>query len=225
MLEGCRQLAIPCPDLDTIRRWVAARTPTHGRAVVKLIVTRGSGARGYRPLNGIVPNVIVGTAPWPEVPATHYTDGITMITCETRLGENPKLAGIKHLCRLEQVMAQLELIGRVADEGLLLSMNDRVISATSSNLFAIYGSTVRTPRLDRCGVRGIARKLVLESCEKLGLAGEEGDMGIEAIRGADEVFVTNSVVGIRPVRQLDGQNLTSGAHTRLISKYLACGGR
>lgn len=220
MFEGCRQLAIPCPEPSTVRRWVAAQIPQRDRAVLKLIVTRGSGARGYRPPIGISPTVIVGTAPWPDVPSSHYTDGIKMITCETRLGENPKLAGMKHLCRLEQVMAQLELADSGADEGLLLSTNDRIISATASNIFAIYGSTLRTPRLDRCGVRGVMRKLVLESCANVGLTVEEADMDIEAVQHADELFVTNAILGVRPVRKLDAWSFAVGPNTRLISEQV-----
>jgi 4-amino-4-deoxychorismate lyase len=129
---------------------------------------------------------------------------------------------MKHLCRLEQVIAQLELADLEADEGLLLSMNDRVISATGSNVFAIYGSTLRTPRLDHCGVRGIMRNLVLESCGSAGLTGEEADMDIEALQCADELFVTNAVLGVRPVRKLDARTFAVGAYTRLIGEKLGC---
>jgi 4-amino-4-deoxychorismate lyase len=220
LTAGCARLAIAVPAVTDLRRQLARQTPSEGKAVVKVIVTRGTGARGYRPPPELRPTVIIGSGPWPAQPAEHYTHGIDMVVCETRLGENPKLAGLKHLCRLEQVMAQIELQDRGIDEGLMLSTGNLVISATSNNVFAVYGSRVCTPRIERCGVRGIMRRLVLESCAALDLPHEEIDMDIEALRRADELFVTNALLGVRPVRRLDGQVFGAGPVTRRIGARL-----
>jgi 4-amino-4-deoxychorismate lyase len=220
LTAGCARLAISGLSVADLRRQLARQTPPRGKALIKLIVTRGTGARGYRPPPESRPTVIIGSGPWPVQPAEHYTHGIEMVTCETRLGENPKLAGLKHLCRLEQVMAQIELRNRGVDEGVLLSTGDLVVSGTSNNVFAVYGSRVCTPRIERCGVRGVMRRLVLESCAALDLPYEEIDMDIEALRRADEVFVTNALLGVRPVRRLDGQVFAAGPVTRRIGARL-----
>lgn len=214
LTAGCARLAIPAPFDADLRREIAVHTPPRDRAVIKVIVTRGIGARGYRPPEVPTPTVIVGSAPWPSGPPA---DGIAMVTCEIRLGENPHLAGLKHLCRLEHVLAQLELQKRGLDEGLLLSTSGHVVSATSSNVFAAFGERVCTPRLDRCGVRGVMRRVVLESCAQLGLEVQEVDMDLAGLKQADELFVTNALLGVRPVCRLDETNYALGPVTRRLA--------
>jgi len=219
LAAGCGRLAIPVPTDVELRRQIAAQTPPRGRAVIKIIVTRGIGTRGYRPPDDPAPTIIVGSAPWPspDPPSAH---GVVMATCETRLGENPQLAGLKHLCRLEHVLAQLELKQRGLDEGLLLSTSGHVVSATSNNVFASFGSRVCTPRIDRCGVRGVMRRLVLESCAHLGLEAQELDMDVADLLRADELFVTNAVMGVRPVSRLDDTVYGVGPVTRRLAARL-----
>jgi 4-amino-4-deoxychorismate lyase len=218
LLAGCARLAIPTPRETELRREIAAHTPPRDRAVVKLIVTRGIGARGYRPPDAPVPTVIVGSAPWPF--DERAAGEVAMVTCETRLGENPQLAGLKHLCRLEHVLAQLELRKRGLDEGLLLSTSGHVVSATSHNVFAVFGERVCTPRLDRCGVRGVMRRLVLESCVPLGLEAQEVDMEIADLEQANELFVTNALLGVRPVCRLDETVYSIGPVTQRLADRL-----
>jgi 4-amino-4-deoxychorismate lyase len=219
LAAGCARLAIPVlPDVE-LRRQIAAQTPPRGRAVIKLIVTRGIGARGYRPPETPVPTVILGATPWPS-PDGLPSEAVVMVTCETRLGENPQLAGLKHLCRLEYVLAQLELKHRGLNEGLLLSTSGQVVGATSNNVFAVFGSGVRTPRMERCGVRGVMRRLVLESCPLLGLEAQEVDMDVATLREADEVFITNSLLGVRPVGRLDDTVYPIGPVTRRLAAQL-----
>jgi 4-amino-4-deoxychorismate lyase len=221
---GCARLAIPPPPDSELRRQIAAHTPPRGRAVIKVIVTRGIGVRGYRPPDAPDPTVVVGAAPWP-LPDAPATDGVVMVTCETRLGENPQLAGLKHLCRLEQVLAQLELKQRGFAEGLLLSTSGHVVSATSNNVFAVSGSQVRTPRMERCGVRGVMRRVVLEACPLLGLEAQEVDMDVATLRAADEVFITNSLLGVRPVARLDDTVYPIGPVTRRLAAELGTAAR
>ena len=221
LMTGCARLAIPAPNAADLRRAIAAQTPPRGRAVIKLIVTRGIGTRGYRPPETPRPTVVVGSAPWPT---TSSEDGIDLATCEMRLGENPQLAGLKHLCRLDHVLAQLELQRRGLDEGLLLSTSGNVVSATSNNVFAVFGSRVCTPRVDRCGVRGVMRRLALEACAALGLEARELDMELPELQRADELFVTNALLGVRPVTRLDGKVYAFGPVTRRLALRLGTTG-
>lgn len=221
LAEGCDRLRIRAPARVELRRRILAQTPAAGRAVVKLIVTRGPGARGYRPAPGARATVVVAAFPWPRERCTDPLRGIDLVTCGLRLGENPQLAGMKHLCRLEQVLAQLELSDRGAHEGLLLSTSGLVIGGTHHNVFGVFGSCVRTPRIDRCGVRGVMRRVVLEACAALDLAREEADIDLQSLQKADELFVTNAVHGARPVRSLDGAAFTIGPVTRRILARLA----
>ena len=218
--EGCRKLAIPLADRNTIVNEISAVCTDSDRAVVKLIVTRGVSARGYAPTEDPEPTRIIGTARWPAHPASYYTDGIALRTLKLRLGENPRLAGIKHLCRLEQVLARVELNETNEQEGLLLDTSGFVVGGIASNVFAVSGSTLLTPGVRRCGVKGVMRRVVLESCEQFGLRPEESDLAPQALRDADELFVSNAVVGIWPVRDLDGQPRRVGEATRRLQNLL-----
>jgi 4-amino-4-deoxychorismate lyase len=138
--HGCRRLAIPPPARGVLEQEIAMNCPKHGRAIAKLIITRGSGPRGYAPPESPTPTRVLAVSAWPDYPASRYRDGISVHVCALRLGENPALAGIKHLSRLEQVLAELEIKGRGVEQGLLLDTRERVIGGTNSNFFAVFGS-------------------------------------------------------------------------------------
>lgn len=221
--EGCRRLEIPMPPRSELKREIAACCPRQGRSVVKLIVTRGPGARGYAPPERPAPTRVLLVSPWPDFPEANYRDGIAMCTCRLRLGENPALAGIKHLCRLEQVLAQLELRGHAVQQGLLLDSRGYVVGGTSSNLFIVAGAVLATPSLARCGIKGVMRRAVLEAARTLRLRAEERDFLPAELDKADEVFVANSLFGIWPVAAVDGRRFAVGATTRRLMAHLDYG--
>jgi len=214
LMLGCGRLAIPA-DRDALRAEIESHCPP-GVAVVKLIVTRGPGARGYRIPQAPEPTRILSISPWPHLPAADYTDGITLRTCALRLGENPQLAGLKHLCRLEQVLAQMELEGTDAREGLVRSSGGHVVGGISCNVFGVQGRRLLTPRIARCGVRGVMRRVVLEHAAAVGLEPIETDLMPHDLLRCDELFVTNAVFGIKPVSALDGHSFPVGAATRAL---------
>ena len=212
--EGCRTLEIPAPSRRLLAQEIDACCPREGRAVVKLIVTRGSGVRGYPPPDPAAPTRVLSISPWPNYPESNYGDGISMRTCRIRLGENPALAGIKHLCRLEQELAQLELRGHAVQQGLLLDASGRVAGGTTSNIFVVAAAQLATPSLTRCGIKGVMRRNVLEAARALGLRAEERDFAPAELLAADEVFVTNSLFGIWPVTAIDDQRFSIGSMTK-----------
>jgi 4-amino-4-deoxychorismate lyase len=151
---------------------------------------------------------------------------VDLEVCALRLGENPQLAGLKHLCRLEQVLAQMELgelgaLGRDrADEGLLCDRSGYVVGGISTNIFAVSGRVLMTPRLTRCGVHGVMRRIVLEHAGRAGLESVQRDLRLEELQGSDEIFITNAVAGIRPVRRLADRHYAPGPHTRALMALL-----
>jgi 4-amino-4-deoxychorismate lyase len=220
LLLGCGRLAIPAPDRALLQSEIEANYPSDGPAVVKLIVTRGVGARGYRIPEPAIPVRILTIAPWPASPTDDYTRGIVVRTCAARLGENTQLAGLKHLCRLEQVLAQMEIEGTAAREGLVRSSSGYVIGGITSNVFGVRGATLLTPRVTRCGVRGVMRRVVLEHADQVGLTPQEADIAPAELAACDELFVTNAVFGIKPIRALDGKEFAVGAKTRELMALL-----
>ena len=218
--EGCRRLEIPAPPRSLVANEIAAHCPAHGRAVVKLIVTRGSGARGYKPSEPAKPTRVLSIAPWPDYPQSHYRTGIAARVCQLRLGENAALAGIKHLCRLEQVLAHLELRGHAVQQGLLLDTGDNVVGGTSSNLFVVRNGELATPALSRCGIKGVMRRAVLEAARSLGIRAEERDLKLHEVLAGEELFVTNALFGIWPVTSLDDKTIAPGPLTRRLMTQL-----
>jgi 4-amino-4-deoxychorismate lyase len=221
--DGCRRLSIPTPDATAVRSEIAACCPPVGRAVVKLILTRGPGARGYGPPEPSQPTRILSISDWPSYPARNYSAGIAVRVCALRLAESEALAGLKHLCRLEQVLAQLELRGSGADQGLLLDHGGRVVGGTSSNVFAVRDGVLLTPALTRCGIKGVMRRVALETAAELGIAAAERDLTLADLQTADELFMTNALIGIWPVAQLDARSFSPGAITRRLMRRLGIG--
>ncbi|MDY6946605.1 MAG: aminodeoxychorismate lyase, partial [Pseudomonadota bacterium] len=158
LFAGCARLGIAAPDEQTLRTEIAQVTADTERGVLKIIVTRGSGGRGYRPSATSSTRVVVlhRLVPTPR-------GALSLRWCDIRLGRNARLAGIKHLNRLEQVLAQSEWRQGDADEGLMLDTEGEVVCATSANVFAVRDGVLITPDLRFCGVQGVMRAQVLKA--------------------------------------------------------------
>jgi 4-amino-4-deoxychorismate lyase len=196
--RGAGMLGLPLPDEDLVRNETDALIAAAPRAVLKLILTRGPGGRGYAPSPEALPTVVLSlhAAP-PPAPAA----GLNLRWCRMSLAIQPALAGIKHLNRLEQVLARAEWNDPDLHEGLMCDSEGRVISATAANLFARIGGRWLTPRLQRCGIAGIARAWLLEHMPDAA----EAELRRADIEQAEALFLCNSVRGILPVRRLEAR--------------------
>lgn len=202
LARGCERLSIPAPDYDLLREEAEQVGTGMRRGVLKLIVTRGSGGRGYRPPISPQPTRIVSVHPWPPYPDTWRREGITVRVCRQRLARNPRLAGLKHLNRLEQVLARSEWNDPLVPEGLMQDDSNHVIEGTQSNLFIVHDGRLITPDLSESGVEGIMRGLILEIGSALGYACEIRSVNLSDLFQAQELFLCNSLIGIWPVRRL-----------------------
>jgi 4-amino-4-deoxychorismate lyase len=137
--------------------------------------------------------------------------------CQTRLPHSPRLAGLKHLSRLEQVLASAELPAH-CQEGLMLDVSGRLIEGTTSNLFLVLDDQLLTPRLDNCGVAGVVRRQILEYCAQWGIAAAERPLTLEQLYRAGEVFLTSSLSGIRPVVRVGCVGKEIGAVTQRLQQ-------
>jgi 4-amino-4-deoxychorismate lyase len=196
LFEGCRRLKIEPPGAGALRRELGTRAALRADAVLKLIVTRGPGSRGYRPSGEERCTRVISLHARPRGAAAAVHPVVRVRMCSTRLGINPMLAGIKTLNRLESVMARSEWRDPRVWEGLLRDVDDNIVSGTMSNLFIRCGSYLMTPILDRCGIAGVMRRWVLEQAKDLGLRPLEGRLRWEEIGEAEEAFMTNAVVGV-----------------------------
>jgi len=212
---GCQRLAIGA-DLAQVREELLRYASQLGDGVAKLILTRGDSQRGYAPVADAVPRRILQGGPLPSYPVEHAEHGVRLFPCQTRLGEQPLLAGLKHLNRLEQVLARAEWQDAEHAEGLMLDMSERVIEGVFSNLFIVSNGLLLTADLKRCGVAGVMRAEILAQAEALGVPVAVADINVEQLRQADEVFVCNSVYGIWPVRECAAMSWSVGPLTRKL---------
>ena len=223
---GCSKLLIPQPDLALLTAEALALCSDAEHAVLKIIITRGCGGRGYRQPDPVMPTRLLGLHPYPQYPASFYSEGIVARFCQHPLSINPLLAGIKHLNRLDQVLARAEWQDDAVQEGLMLDCEGYLVEGTMSNLFWIKNHTVYTPAIERAGINGILRQWLLTYLGRAGIKVVIERFLPESLLAADQVFVTNSVIGIWPVRQLHDQLFSVGPLIRqLQSAYQAvrCG--
>lgn len=213
---GCERLAISAPDEPVLRAEVERATARLRSAVVKLIVTRGVSGRGYQPDPDATPTRIVAVYGAPETMKRE----IAVNWRQTRLGRNARLAGLKHLNRLEQVLAQAEPHDESIEEGLMLDTEGELVSGAASNVFIVRDGALATPDLRFCGVRGVMRERVLRAARELGVAATEEPLWPHDLEAAEEVFVTNAVRGIRSVIALGDQRWRSGAVTQRLREAL-----
>jgi 4-amino-4-deoxychorismate lyase len=211
---GCSRLYIPCPDAELIRSEAAALCKNSPRAVLKIILTRGSGGRGYRQPEALQPTRVLSLHPYPNYPDRYRQQGIAVRLCRTRLGINPSLAGIKHLNRLEQVLARAEWDDPEIQEGLMLDTNDHVIEGTMTNLFYFSDNAAFTPALTYSGVAGIVRGILMDLLRRRRIAVHETVLTADELSAADEVFVCNSIIGIWPVQAIENRRYAVGPLTR-----------
>ncbi|MDN3522240.1 aminodeoxychorismate lyase [Halomonas ramblicola] len=195
LARGCHALGIPMPSEQELAAPLAEAGP--GLAVLKLTLTRGSGGRGYRPPVAPEPRLRWRLSPFaPD--ETRWREGVRVRLCRMRLAVQPALAGLKHLNRLENVLARAEWDDDAIAEGLLCDTQGRLVEATAMNLLWRRDGRLETPSLSRCGVAGTLREALMERLDV-----HEVDVGPEALEAAEAVWLANSVQGIWPVVRLD----------------------
>ncbi len=217
--EGCQRLMIPC-DLQVLRSELLAYMQQLGNGVCKLILTRGAGQRGYAMPDPCMPQRILQASSLPQWPVAYAQQGIQLFTCQLRLSAQPVLAGLKHLNRLEQVLARAEWSDPAYAEGLLLDKQERVVDCVFSNVFIVQDQQLLTPELSRNGVAGVMRAELLARAEAAGIDVQVKDITVQKMLQADEVFTSNSLYGIWPVRGYAAQHWPVGPVTRKLQQLI-----
>lgn len=225
MQTGCRRLGIAAIAgerlYDSVADTLRQTRSQAAFATLKLVVTAGASPRGYRRPPAVEPGVFVGLFRAEPLPPACYRDGVAVRRLATRLAEQPALAGIKSLNRLEQVLARREWDAEEIFEGLTLDTSGRLICGTMSNVFLVDGDRLLTPDLSRAGVNGIMRRKVLETLSEIGSNVDVVDIDAGTVDRCTEMFLTNSQYGVVPVAELDGRRLQPGPTSRSLMRILA----
>lgn len=198
---GLKVLAIETLELKTLQAEIKCLQQQQKEAILKVIITRGSGGRGYNP-TGInsTASRILSLHPIPHFPTHYSSEGIQLTLCTTRLAHNPILAGFKHLNSLSYVLARGEF-SEPYQEGLLRDYQDNIIEGTMSNIFIIKDNCVFSPALNQCGIRGIMQNTLITCLSKMGIQFcWKKNVSVQQIQQADAVFISNSVIGVWAVK-------------------------
>ena len=197
LVHGGSRLGLALPDPVQLEHQARDLFDDDADGVLKLVVARGGGGRGYAPRPEAPPLWRLARHSLPE-PAR--PGGLVVRWCAMRLAVQPALAGLKHCNRLEQVLARAEWRDPAIDEGLLLDTDGRLVSATAANVFVLHGERWSTPRVDRCGVAGTCRAWLLDQAGAI-----EMDIAPDALQTADAVLLCNAVRGILQVARLEAR--------------------
>ena len=198
--RGCDVLGIRV-DLNRLSDEInTALEFTEQKAVLRISVTMGEGGRGYKNPDASAATRILSLHEYPTIEKQNYTDGIQLGVADIRLAEQADLAGIKHSNRLEQIIARSQWQEHW-QEALLLDQQGHVIEATQSNVFIVSDNELKTPDLTQAGVAGVMRNFVISKAQDIGVNCQIVPLSIDDIKTSDEVFVTNSVIGLWPVKQ------------------------
>ncbi|HDS9457832.1 TPA: aminodeoxychorismate lyase [Enterobacter asburiae] len=207
--HGCETLMIPFTHWDTLHQEMCRLASGKQSGVLKVIITRGSGGRGYSAASCLSPTRILSLSACPAHYSRWRDEGVTLTLSPIRLGRNPMLAGIKHLNRLEQVLIRTHLEQTNADEALVLDSEGFITECCAANLLWRQGREVFTPSLDQAGVNGIMRQFCLEQLARSGFRVVEVSAGEAALQTADEVVICNALMPVVPVRAYGQQRWSS----------------
>lgn len=230
LLSSCDRLFIKVDkrqleaQVQTMLEQIGAATELADRTgIVKIIVTRGEGGKGYRAPapEDTAANTVIQYLPYVDQPEC-VESGVSLALCSQPLSANSALAGIKHLSRLEYVLAAHSMAPGFEGLGLLLGEQQQVIECLHHNIFICREGRLLTPLLTQYGVEGVMRRWIIEvGAPQLGIAVEEQNLALSDLYRAEEVFICNAVRGVWPVSGLAQNCWSPGTITRRIQAQIA----
>jgi 4-amino-4-deoxychorismate lyase len=216
MQQAAQRLMLPTVDWLALEREMIHAAESISLGVVKAILTRGSGGRGYSPAGCEHPTRIISRSAYPQHYLSWREQGITLALSPIPLSRNPLLAGLKHLNRLEQVLIRTHLDQTSADEALVLDTEGYLVECCAANLFWRKGKTVFTPDLSQSGVTGLMRRRVIELLSGTEYLLREVSEPLTTLADADELLVSNALLPLLPVNTAQSWRY----HSRQLYEFL-----
>ncbi len=205
LASSCGTLRLSMPALpEEIAAWVALLLDANGLretdARVRLTVTGGlsAGPKGLEREGA--PGFYVTAGPYEPPPEEQYERGLSVVISGIRRNTSSPLSQLKTGNYMESMLARQEALDRGADDAVMLTTAGNLSEATSSNIFMVRDGGVLTPNMGCAFLPGVTREAVIELCLREGLPCREIMEGPEALMQADEVFLTNSMFELMPVR-------------------------
>ena len=219
--NACKILRLNPVDEATWLKDISKIIKDHDKdCVIKLIYSRGEGQRGYKLPEPTEPVRVVMSSAMPVYAEDIYHQGVKLMVCKTPASSNSRLAGLKHLNKLDAVLARSEWSDETIFEGLMLDDYGNVIEGTMSNLFAVKNNSLYTPILKRSGVNGIIRQRIIDLAKNANVVTQQIEIKLDKLLEMDEIFITNSLIGLCPVNQLESNRFKTGPITRHLMMKL-----
>lgn len=215
IVEDCRAIKITPPKEKILLSDIKLLFKNNKKAVGKFIISRGVSERGYKFDDTITHNRFLTKTKMPVYPKEYFKFGVNLHVCKQKLYPSV-LSGVKHLNRLENIMARQEWKGDDYADGILLNQDGHVIECISSNIFMRIGKVIYTPKINNVGIKGVTREMIFKIAAKLGFKIKEIIFNMEKLLKADEVFITNSLFGAIQVRKIKNK---SWQHQELASLF------
>jgi len=207
--KGCLALKITVPNKELLLTEIEQLINNQHSAVIKIMVTRGESVRGYNAENTIVPTRVIVCNPWQPASKLKVKNGIRLKLCDTIATRHPQLGCHKHLNRLENVLARQEWLNNEYDEGLMCDEFGNVVDGIMSNIFITKKGKIYTPQITFSGVKGIMRDWVLKQNKSWEIH-QLNQLTLEQVEQADEIFMSNSLIGLWPVAEFNKTSYTVG---------------
>lgn len=204
LLLGCKTLGLPSPSKTELTEQLSQIAKQYELAVLKVIISAGSGGRGYARANNSPNDVIIMVHDYPQHYDALALQGITLGNSHQQIGINPMLSGLKHLNRLEQVLLRQELVSAKEDDLVVTNISNEVIEATSANLFFWLNDKLCTPDVTNSGVNGLMRQTILQKYPDILIK----QFTLAELEHSPAMFICNCVMGIMPIKNYNGQDLS-----------------
>lgn len=220
LVADCAAINIVCPSAEILMSDLCQLFSLTETAVAKIIITRGEGERGYAPPAITAPMRVVLKTAMPNYPKSYSAQGVNLHVCKTQLANQPLLAGVKHLNRLENVLARMEWTDPTIAEGIMLDHQNNVIECTAANIFARFNNTLITPNLSQCGIAGITRQRIIDHAHLWNLKIKVEQLDLERLLTADEVLICSSLFTAWQVQHILDKNWQPSPLANNIRKTL-----
>ncbi|EPE37642.1 Aminodeoxychorismate lyase [Candidatus Photodesmus katoptron] len=220
-MEECLHfLNIALPNWEKVYKWLMEARLKNRKSGLKLHITRGKGHFGYNSQGIESPNITISHFLVPNHYKRLIRYGLELGVCNQNLGINPLLAGYKHNNRLEQVLLKLEINRLGLFDAIVLDIKKNLIETTIANLFWVKNNIIYTPSLENAGVNGITRQLVIQFSSSKNLKLIIDNFQFQCLDDAEEIFITNSILGVVPVIKIISKHYNIGKVTRYFQERL-----
>jgi branched-chain amino acid aminotransferase len=223
--KGAQKLAIPLKDDEAswgiiLKRLLELNSLKKEDSYIRITITRGTDFGGLNSDMKTEPTMIAINKPLRSSIKDQQKNGIKGIVLDIR-GQSPyMLTNIKSLNFLPNVLGKMEILAMSVDEGFFLNPKGSLTEGTTTNVFLIKGNELLTPPVADGLLPGVTRDIVINLAGQKGLEVTERGFDKEEVLHSDEAFVTNSVIEITPLIELDGETIGKGKPGKKTKKLL-----